>query len=179
MHSTRPQVSADADPVDLGEVRLDTAPPRFARPTGSLRSPPPAAGSPGSLNLLEIVDDMDLLSIHAYTDVPPSHGQHAIRRSASTSKQQLEVTPSLRPPLSAADQGGTPPVCLAGERAREEGRGPAAGHYGSIRSMRPSRSRTLLGASRASSGALLHGFDREPQRRPCFQGLPRSPLMPN
>jgi hypothetical protein len=45
-----------------------------ARPPRSLRAAPAAAGSVDSSNLLGIVDDMDLLSIHAYTDgrtVPP------------------------------------------------------------------------------------------------------------
>ena len=42
--------------------------PRFARPPGSLRSAPAAEGSVDSSNLLGIVVDMDLLSIHAYTD---------------------------------------------------------------------------------------------------------------
>jgi hypothetical protein len=41
---------------------------RFARPPGSLRSTPAAEGSVDSSNLLGIFVDMDLLSIHAYTD---------------------------------------------------------------------------------------------------------------
>ena len=67
------------------DLRAERPPPapRFARPPGSLRSTPAAEGSVDSSNLLGILVDMDLLSIHAYTDrrtLPqnPSGGTNAV-----------------------------------------------------------------------------------------------------